>query len=106
LPDFDDELLDDDDVVLDVLPEPGAPPPPLEPPVTPAQTHTVRRRPRFGEAVLGLGPRARGAPKAPRPDKLLAQREHAQKAKALIEGGVNKGEQLGYGPASSGSVEP
>ena len=99
LPDDDPLAEFDDDVELDVLepdpdPEPEAPPPPARP-----------RRRLMGETIDSLGARATARPASIDPVRLAEQREHADKAAALLKGGVNKGEQKGFG-AASGLKEP
>lgn len=84
---------------------------PLAPPVddsaAPTSTKPTRRkRMRMGEAAGLAGGAGRPVPAKSAIELDLLQRERAQKAKALLEGGRNKGEQKGYGAAGPGKVNP
>lgn len=76
---------------------------PLAPEVDPADPPTStprrRRRARMGQVVERLGRKAGADVTAGSVLGDVARREQAAKAKALLEGGRNKGEMKGYGAA-------
>lgn len=71
-----------------------------EPAPRPIAPGRRRARARMGAVIGAMGTRAT-ARTTSNPEKAVAAREHADKAKRLLTGGKSKGEALGYGVAKA-----